>query len=264
MDCTIKNKRDNLDRVSRFMETLRPKTNIVCLPELFNTGYNLEVIGNDFYKLAETIPGPTTDLLCKMARDKGITIVGSIAEKDNLKEAVLYDTAFVINEEGSLAGTYRKYNLYPTEHRFFRPGNRIETIKLDGLTVGLAICFDHAFPELFRILALKGAQIIFIPSAVPAGYDYLLNLRTMARAQDNQIFIVAANRVGTEAEVSYCGRSKIVDPKGRVLAEASSNKEEILYAAVDLQKIVEERKQEPVLRCLRPELLERLSDCSSC
>jgi predicted amidohydrolase len=122
----------------------------------------------------------------------------------------------------------------------------------------VAICFEHAFPQIFTVLALQGAAVVFIPSAVPVGYEYLLNLRTRARAQDNQFFTVAVNRVGREGEVAYCGLSKAVNPKGEVIAEASHTEEELLVVELDLSLILEERKQEPVLRSQQPELYHLL------
>jgi predicted amidohydrolase len=101
---------------------------------------------------------------------------------------------------------------------------------------------------------LQGARIVYIPSAVPIGYEYLLNLRTRARAQDNQIFTLAVNRVGRDGETTYCGLSKIVNPRGEVIAEASQIEEELLVAEIDLNMILKERKQEPVFRSMRPEL----------
>lgn len=108
--------------------------------------------------------------------------------------------------------------------------------------VGLAICYDHTIPELFRTLSLKGAQIIFILSAVPKGFEYLLNLRARARAQDNQLFIAHVNRVGKDGDIQFCGLSKMVNPKGEVIAEASDTQEEALIGACEFDIIIKERK----------------------
>ncbi len=260
MDCRIKDKAHNLEKAIGFLRKLRDGTDIACFPELFTTGYNLNLIGDKFYELAETIPGCTTDLLAEKAKKKKLAILGNIVEKERGSGSRLYDTAFAIDREGKLAGKYRKYYLYPTEHRFFRPGKEISVVDLGLAKAGMAICFDHAFPELFRVLGLKGAQLVFVPSAVPLGYEYLLNLRTRARAQDNQFFVLAANRVGQEGKIRYCGSSKIVAPKGDVLAEASRQKEQIIYGTLDLSKIASERSQEPVMRSLRREIYGQTFD----
>jgi predicted amidohydrolase len=261
MDCEVKNKDLNMKRTMKFFDRLEADTDIVCLPEFFSTGYNLDLIGSDYFYLAETVPGETTAALGRKAVEKGFAIIGTIVEKDKRQESVLYDTAFVIDKKGDLKGKYRKYHLYPTEHSYFRPGNDVSVVNLDGMKIGMAICFDHAFPELFRLLALQGAQIIVIPSAVPRGYAYLLDLRTRARAQDNQVFVAAANRVGREGTVEYCGLSKIVDPTGTVLAEASGE-EEVISAEIHIDRIAEERKREPVLRSIRQDLLKSVYDAT--
>jgi predicted amidohydrolase len=260
MDCIIKNKEGNLSKALGFLDELKGKADIVCFPELFTTGYNLDLIGDDFYELAEPIPGPTTELVGQKAKEYRLAILGTIVERDNAKEGVLYDTTFLLDRQGRLAGKYRKSHLYPPEHRYFRAGDRLPVFELGGFTVGVAICFEHAFPQIFTILALQGAEVVFIPSAVPVGYEYLLNLRTRARAQDNQLFTVAVNRVGREGEVTYCGLSKVVAPRGEVIAEASHTEEELLVAELNLGLILKERKQEPVLSSQRPELYRPLAE----
>jgi predicted amidohydrolase len=262
MACVLKNKKVNLQKSISFLEQLEGKADIVCFPELFTTGYNLDLISGAFYDLAETIPGPTTELLGQSAIKYGVAILGNIVERDEVLEGVLYNTTFLLDAEGRLVGKYRKSHLFPTEHSYFRAGNRLPVFDLDGLTLGMATCFDHAFPQIFTILALQGAQVVFIPSVVPVGYEYLLNLRTRARAQDNQYFAVAINRVGHEGDVTYCGLSKVVNPRGEVLAEASNTGEELLMAELDLRQILKERKQEPVLRSQRPELYQPLANSS--
>jgi predicted amidohydrolase len=251
MNCVTKDKGKNLSKAVNFLDRLKGKVDIACFPELFTTDYDLELLGDELPKLAEPIPGKTTELLNNKAREAGLALLGTMVERagDNL-----YDTAFIINRDGELIGKYRKSHLYPKEHRYFKAGRELPVFEFDGIKVGVAICFEHAFPHIFTTLALKGAQLIFIPSAIPVGYEYLLYLRTRARAQDNQLFVVAVNLVGGEKVDSYCGRSLIVNPRGEVIAEASTRKEEVLTAEIDLDFINKEREQEPVLHNFRPEL----------
>ncbi|MCQ6561355.1 carbon-nitrogen hydrolase family protein [Paenibacillus mendelii] len=259
MDCMLKDKEANMQKAEEYLDQTGANVDVLCLPELFTTGYHLDLIKEDFYTLAETVPGPTVNRLAEKAKKYNTAIIANIVEKDSLQEAVLYDTTFVIDEEGRYLGKYRKVHLYPTEHQYFRSGSEFPVFEIRGVKIGIATCYDHAFEEMFRIMALKGAEVIFIPSAVPKNYEYLLNLRTRARAQDNQIFTVAINRIGTEDKVTYCGLSKIVNPRGEVVCEAG-DEEGILIGTIDLSLILKERKQEPILRSRRPELYGSLAE----
>jgi predicted amidohydrolase len=247
MDCELGDREHNLSHALGLLRGLPRGVQMACLPELFTTGYQLSP---QLSELAEPIPGPTTERLAETGRAQKLGIVGGIAERAG---DVIYDSAFLIGPDGSLAGIYRKTHLYPPERDHFRPGDRLETYELGGVRVGVAICFEHAFPPIFTTLALGGAQVIFIPSAVPVGYEYLLDLRTRARAQDNQFFVVAANRTGEDGGIHWCGHSQIVSPKGEVLAKAE-REERAVVAELDLSLIEQERAQEPVLSSLRPKL----------
>jgi len=263
MDCQPKAKTRNLDHALDLAADLRGQVQLICLPEFFTTGYHLDLIGDDFYQLAEPIPGETTTRVGEVARQWGVVFLGNIPEQDQHQAGVLYDTSFLIDSSGQLVGRYRKSHLYPTEHRYFRAGNELPVFRLELATgpvqVAIATCYDHAFPEIFRVLTLKGAELIIIPSLVPRGFEYLLTLRTRARAQDNQLFVAAVNRVGQEQNIQYCGLSMVVNPRGDVISQASDS-EQVLTAELDLELILKERQQEPTLRSRRPELYGLLSD----
>jgi predicted amidohydrolase len=257
MDCELKEKEANLRKAEQYIDEIGERADLVVLPELFTTGYKLDAIGSDLFRMAESIPGPTVEVLAEKAKKYNTAIIANIVERDEQQEGVLYDTSFVVDRDGNYAGKYRKVHLYPTEHSYFRSGSDFPVFQLGEVRVGIAICYDHAFEEMFRIMALKGAEVIVIPSAVPQGFEYLLELRTRARAQDNQIFTVAANRAGNDEEIKWAGNSMIVDPKGRVLAQAG-DEECVLEGTIDLQLIHDERLQEPVFRSRRPELYGEL------
>lgn len=243
----------NLDAAERELQSLSGKADLVVFPELFTTGYSLTHL--DLRGLGEPVPGPSTTRLARAA-ERGVAVVGTLIERDGDN---LYDTAIVIDSDGRFAGAYRKTHLHPTEESHFTPGDRLAVIGLrSGLRVGLAICFEHGFPELFAELALSGADVIAVPSAVPAGFGYLLDLRTRARAQDNQVFVLAANLGGDDGLTRWCGGSAIVDPRGEPLAVAPTDRAARLVAELDLDTIAAERRQEPLLVHRRPELYERL------
>jgi predicted amidohydrolase len=177
-------------------------------------------------------------------------------ERDVDGTGVLYDAAVLLDRTGALAGHYRKSHLYPAENAYFRPGDALPVFQVEGVTVGIAICFEHAFPHIFTTLALRGAQVIFNPSAVPVGFCYLQDVRIPARAQDNQVFVVAVNHVGAEGNVTYCGRSQVANPRGEVVALAPGDAEAAVAARLPLDLIQNQRHQEPIFRGFRPELYE--------
>jgi len=260
MNCQLGNITANLTQAETLLTRVAGQADIACLPELFTTGYNLDELAEDLFDLAEPVPatpneaaGPTVARLRELAAQLDLAIIAGLAEHDPLVTGLLYDSMVLINRHGHLCGRYRKSHLYPAEHRFFRPGDALPIFELDGLRVGLAICFEAAFPPIFSTLALQGAQFVFNPSAVPVGYCYLQDLRTRARAQDNQFFVIAVNHVGAEGKVTYCGQSQIADPRGDVLALAPEDQPAAIVAELDLELIRNQRLQEPILRGFRPE-----------
>jgi predicted amidohydrolase len=255
MNCRLGDPQSNLARIEALLQEARGAAEIACLPELCSTGYHLNALDGALFDLAEPVPGgPTTRRLSALARDLGLALVAGLVERDPHVTGLIYDTAVLLDRRGEFVGAYRKSHLYPDEHRFFRPGDDLPVFELDGLCVGIAICFEHAFPQIFTTLALRGAQVVFNPSAVPIGFGYLQDLRTRARAQDNQMFVVAVNHVGPEGDVTYCGQSQIADPRGDVLARAPGDAEGIVVADVPLALIADQRRQEPIFRGLRPDL----------
>ncbi len=244
----------NVRRAEEIVAALAGTADLVVFPELFTTGYDLTNLA--LAEFAEPIPhGPTIRRLGRAAADADMILVGSIIEVDAGR---LFDTAVVIDRSGEVVGRYRKSHLYPAERDHFEAGERLTVTNVDGLRLGLAICFEHAFPEIFAELALAGAQIVAIPSAVPRGYEYLLELRTRARAQDNQLFVAASNLAGDDGHTAWCGRSLIVDPQGTILASAGPDDEAVITAELDLRLIERERAQEPIWANRRPQLYPRL------
>lgn len=235
----------NLARLARAVRELDPDADLIVTPELANTGYDLAEIDAHGSELGETLDGPTVSLVRRLAEESGATIVVGMLER---RGEALYDTAVVVEPGGGMT-PYRKSHLYPPERTRFAAGEALFTIPTAAGRIGPMICFEHAFPEIATALALGGAQIIVIPSAVPFGYEHLLRLRSRARAQDNQVFVVAANLTGGE----FCGGSLIAGPRGEILAEAGTE-EAAIRAAIDLAEIAREREREPALSLRRPEL----------
>jgi predicted amidohydrolase len=257
MNCILGDKAANLEQATILLEEVAKRADIACLPEFFNVGYNLDELNDRLFDLAEVVPaGGTSRWLMETAQRLDIAIAAGLVEAVPGATGLLYDTVLLVDRQGKIVGSYRKSHLYPAEHRFFRAGDDLPVFELDGLRIGVATCFEAAFPPIFNTLAMHGAQVILNPSAVPAGFAYLQDLRTRARAQDNQLFVVAANHVGDEGGVIYCGRSQVANPRGEVIAMASDGKPETIVADLDLALIRDQRLQEPVLRGFRPALYQ--------
>jgi predicted amidohydrolase len=245
----------NLADAERVIAALAGRADVVVFPELFTTGYRRD--GMEHAALAEPLAGGRSiERLGRAAANARLTVVGTLLEA---ADGLVYDTAVVMDASGTLAGSYRKSHLYPAERAHFAAGDRLNVVDAGVARIGLAICFEHAFPEIFTELALGGADLIAIPSAVPIGYEYLLDLRTRARAQDNQVFVAASNLVGFDGVSEWCGRSMIVGPRGDILAAAAGGEPEIIQAVLDPARVDAERAQEPVLSNRRPELYPHLT-----
>lgn len=238
--------RGNRAKLADAVRSLEGVAELIAAPELTNSGYDLEGLAKRGDELAESLDGPTVTLARELADEVDATLVVGILEARG--EGAFSDTA-VVTPPGGEPRAYRKTHLYPPEQAHFAAGDRLAPVPSPAGTLGLMICFEHAFPEIATTLALQGAQILVIPSAVPDGYEHLLTLRTRARGQDNQLFVIAANLAGG----GFCGRSLITGPKGETLAEAGTGPATI-RATLDLVDIDRERHQEPALAHRRPEL----------
>jgi predicted amidohydrolase len=179
------------------------------------------------------------------------TLVVGFLERD---AGLLYDSAATVTPDGRVS-VYRKTHLYPAELGSFAAGQTLGAVASPAGMLGPLLCFEHAFPDIATTLALAGAEILVIPSAVPFGFEHLLELRTRARGQDNQVFAVGCNMVGH----GFCGRSLVTDPRGEVIASAGED-ETVLRARLDLGAIAAERSREPALGLRRPELYSARSD----
>lgn len=243
---------ENLAAVDRALRAVSGAADLVILPELFATGYHLTDL--DLRAVAEPLDGPVVTELCRQARAHATALIGSVVEAAG---PVVYDTAVVVDRRGRLVGSYRKSHLHGSELDHFAAGDRLVVIELDGLRVGVAICVEHAYPEIFAELALQDAHLVAVPAAVRDGYGYLIDLRTRARAQDNQLFVATANFAGDDGHTAWCGGSAVVNPRGEVLATTAGAPGWAL-AELDLDQQLHQRRQEPILARRRPELYPRL------
>lgn len=241
-------KAEELIRKSAERETV----NMVVLPEMFNCPYE-----NKYFPLfAETYPGKTTNFLARLAKELNLYLIGgSIPEKEGNS---IYNTSYVFNPEGVLIAKHRKMHLFDIdiqggisfkESDTLGAGNTITLFDTVYCKVGLAICYDMRFPELIRLMALKGAEVIIIPAAFnmttgPAHWKELLKIRAL----DNQVYFIAASPArNLEANYHAYGYSSIINPWGEKIAEATEG-EEIIYGEIDLEYVNQIRNQLPLLK----------------
>jgi len=235
---------------------------ITCLQEIFYGPYFCAEQETRWYDLTEPIPdGPTIKLMQDLARQHHMALVVTIYELE--QEGVYYNTAAVIDNTGKYLGKYRKNHIPHVapgfwEKFYFRPGNLgYPVFDLGFVKIGVYICYDRHFPEGARALGLNGAEIVFNPSATVAGLsEYLWKLEQPAHAVANGYFIGAINRVGTEAPWNigqFYGTSYFCNPRGKIIAEASREKDEVLIANLDLDQIKEVRQTWQFFRDRRPD-----------
>jgi predicted amidohydrolase len=235
----------NVDRLAELVRKHADGAELVVAPELVTSGYDLDVLARRGRELAEPLDGPTAARVSELATETGATLVFGMLERAS---DLLYDTA-VVAAPGEDLVPYRKSHLYPTESELFAAGTELVVAPTPAGRLGMMICFEHAFPDVATALALRGAQILVIPSAVPFGYEHLLTLRTRARAQDNQVFAVGCNLAGN----GFCGRSLVADPRGEVLAEAGTGVRGV-GAELARAALARARAPEPALRLRQPDL----------
>jgi len=256
-------KRAMIEKHIRFLElAARKGCQVVCLQEIFYGPYFCAEQSVRWYDTTEKIPeGPTTRLMMKTAKRLGMVLVVPIYEIE--QTGVFYNTAAVIDADGKYLGKYRKHHIPHCapgfwEKFYFKPGNLGYPVFETAVgRIGVYICYDRHFPEGARCLGLNGAQIVFNPSATVAGLsEYLWKLEQPAHAVANQYFIGAINRVGVEkpwAIGEFYGQSYFCDPRGKIFAQGSRDRDELVVADMDLDMIAEVRNVWQFYRDRRPE-----------
>lgn len=241
---------------------------VLCLQELFYGPYFCAEQKTRWYELVEQVPdGPTIKLMQEQAKKHEMVMVVPIYEEE--MTGVFYNTAAVIDADGSYLGKYRKHHIPHCEPGFwekfyFKPGNLGYPVFQTAIgRVGVYICYDRHFPEGARILGLNGAEIVFNPSATVAGLsEYLWKLEQPAHAVANQYFVGAINRVGHEHPWDigeFYGSSYFCSPRGKIIAEASRDKDEVVVADLDLDEIEEVRHVWQFFRDRRPETYDPMT-----
>lgn len=260
---------DSLENLRRATEALREAAGrgaqVACLPELFRTQYFCQTEDASRFDLAETIPGPTTDALATIAAESRMVVVGSVFERR--AAGVYHNSAVVLDADGSLRGLYRKMHIPDDplyyEKYYFTPGDLgFRSFETAHANVGTLVCWDQWYPEAARLTALRGAEVLFYPTAIgwhPAEKDEFGAAQAdawetiqRAHAISNGVFVGAVNRIGHEGPadggLEFWGGSFLADPFGRVLARAGRDTEEVLVVDCDPRLQEETRRNWPFLR----------------
>ncbi|HWP41304.1 MAG TPA: carbon-nitrogen hydrolase [Tepidisphaeraceae bacterium] len=273
MSCSPDVKKNRTKQLRLLEQAARQGAQIICTQELFATQYFCQVEDHRFFKLAETIPGPSTDAIGKLARKHKVTVIASLFEKR--ADGLYHNTAAVIGPDGSILGLYRKMHIPDDplyyEKFYFTPGDTgFCCWKTEQANIGVLICWDQWFPEAARLTAIRGAQILFYPTAIgwhpseKQQYGQMQHesweLIQRSHAVANGCYVVVPNRVGLERirrpdggyvdedGIQFWGQSFVAAPNGQVLARASVDREQVLVVPCDLQCVEFSRTHWPFLR----------------
>jgi predicted amidohydrolase len=240
-------KKQNVEKVKSLL--FEADADLMVLPELFNSGYAFDSMA-EVQAAAEGIPDFTVKELLKVSEEKKMFIVAGLAEKQGKN---IYNSSVLVSPDGKVS-VYRKAHLFSDENKFFSKGNiPFEPFLVNGISVGLLICFDWIFPETIRSLALKGAQIICQPANLVLPYCQQVMI---ARAVENRVFVITANRIGQERKYTFTGRSQVVAPGGKVLIKAGEDEEKAGIVEVDPEEAKNKWVNEDnhIFKGRRPEL----------
>jgi N-carbamoylputrescine amidase len=249
----------NLDKIIAFSNKARnAAADIICFPEMNITGYSNHA---DLPCIAEPIPGPVSEALSNLAVSHDLLILAGMAEKG--RDGRTYATHMIAMPDGEL-GTYRKSHIAPPEKEIYSPGNTIPTFTFKESTFGIQLCYDTHFPELSTKMAIKGAEILFMPHASPRGLAIHKHRSWMrhltARAFDNSVFVVACNQTGYNGKgLTFPGNAVVLDPAGNIIGQSLSGRETMILVNLkaDTFNNIRSNRMHFFLPNRRPELYDK-------
>jgi N-carbamoylputrescine amidase len=250
-------KERNIEKALKFAQIAIEKgANLICFQELFTTHWFPREMGKHYFSLAEKMNGFTILRMRELAKGYGVVLVCPIFE---IEEESFYNSAIVIDAGGEILGSYRKIHVPQIplweERYYFSPGNKgLPIFRTKFATIGVQICWDNFFPEGSRILALKGAKIIFSPTAAAFASQKRWETMISSNAIANGVYIFRVNRVGSEEKQDFYGSSFCISPEGELLDKPTGMKDSIALIEIDLRKIDKTRKEWPFLRDRRPDI----------
>lgn len=270
LTCEPLDPRANAARMAEHVltEAREHEADLVVFPELATTGYvrsaRDDAFAEQLYASSEPVPGPSTELLAEVARETGTHVVVGVSQRHARIPEVLLNAAVLIDPDGEIAGVQHKVHACRDEKEYYVPGDRVEAFSTALGTIGLQLCYDVRFPELARVQALAGAELIVSlwasavqPGRVPT--DSII-ARCATRAMENALFFVGCNRTGVDHEQVFYGRSAIAGPDGGTLAASSTDREEAVRATLAGADLRAQRRYLTIFRDRRPELYGPLTE----
>jgi len=258
----VGDKKYNIENIKRIIKQAKKReADLVAFPELALTGY---VVRDRAYELAEPVPaGPSVRQIEDIAKKENIHIILGMIERSAKASAVLHNTALLIGPKGFI-GKYQKMYL-PThsvfeEKRYFRPGYQTPVFETEIGKLGMIICYDVYFPEVTRVLSLKGAKLIVCISASPSVRRGFFETLTAARAIENSVFVAFVNLVGIEDGLQFWGGSRIIAPSGNLISQAKYDEDDLTTAKISYSDLTRVQAWVPTLRDLRPEIFNSLKE----
>ncbi|HEY2123821.1 MAG TPA: nitrilase-related carbon-nitrogen hydrolase [Chthoniobacterales bacterium] len=253
ISCVLGKVEANLRIIEQFAERAKEGgAELIVFPEMADTGYAMGTIRDH----ASSWEEGAVPRLRELARKLSLPVICGLSERDHES---IYNSQVVISDAGEIMARYRKTHLFRplpvAEDRCFTAGDRLSDFRLGDFCFGLSICYDLRFPEIYRQLAVaQKVNAFIVSSAWPFPRNEHLRILALARAIENQSYVIVANRVGTDDGVTFCGSSTIIDPSGVALATASSDQEELIQADISTEALAEVRRRNEVLADRRPEI----------
>jgi omega-amidase len=251
--CVLGDPEANLQKVHEFSRRAKEAgAQLIVFPEMTDTGYSMPVIQKHAASMASGFVPGLTDI----AKDLSVAIISGVSERDG---SSIYNAQVLVDSDGNIVAKYRKAHLYAVspveEQTCFAPGDGFESFALGDLRLGFSICYDLRFPEMYRKLAIEeNVGAFIISSAWPFPRIEHFRILALARAIENQAYVIASNRVGKDEDLWFCGSSAIIDPRGVTIAAASADREELIHADISQELVRSVRKRVASLSHRRAEL----------
>jgi predicted amidohydrolase len=234
-DAILGDKDKNLQRLEYYCYKAKENNaQIICFPELATTGYSPSLLGEQYYSLSETKNEQTDKLFSQLSSKLNLVIICGFIERDDTTGEIYNSVGIWIPNRENWLAVYRKMHLFHYEKLWFTPGDNLPVFDIGICRIGIMICYDAGFPEVARTLATKKADILFMPSAWSEKDKDIWYINTASRALENTTHLVAVNRWGNEGNINLFGGSRIIDPRGRVIANVSEKAEDTLCYEIDL------------------------------